>query len=281
MQIDSLKYFYEVATIKSISKVAQESHISQSALSQQLLKLEKKLGVILLNRSNKGVELTKEGEILLKYSEEILLAYNHLIDELDNLEKEDNLISIESESLAANYLLGKTISEIIKIFKDYEVNLSHSYGRESKINLIHNKVQIVVGNEKIEEGNLISTYVGSDKIVGIVGNQFLGEVNENTPLVIFKDSLIEKYIEESKNRKVLVKSTSVPTVKQVIKGNNCIAYLPRICIQDELDRGIFLIAEDNVCEYPFYLTYKKDIKRSVKLKINVISTKLQYILKLK
>lgn len=279
MQIDSLKYFYDVATMKSISKVAQESHISQPALSQQLLKLEKKLGVTLLNRSNKGVELTKEGEILLKYSEEILLAYDHLIDELRNWEKEDNLINVESESISANHLLGKAVSEIIKTFKSYELNLYHNCNGESKINLIHNKVQIIVGNEKIEEENLISTYVGSDNIVGVVGKQFIGEVTSNTPIVSFKDSLLDRCGNKSQRNKVLVTSTSLPTIKEVLKSNACLAYLPKICVQDELERGTLRIIENNVLEYPFYLTYKKDIKRPVKSKINVISTKLQYILK--
>ncbi|MDU2995206.1 MAG: LysR family transcriptional regulator, partial [Clostridium sp.] len=37
MHIENLRFFYEVAKAKSISTVAKSSHISQSALSQQLL----------------------------------------------------------------------------------------------------------------------------------------------------------------------------------------------------------------------------------------------------
>ena len=67
MHIDSLNYFYQVANSKSISTVAKNSHISQSALSQQIAKLENKLNVKLFTRTNKGVSLTPEGEILFKY----------------------------------------------------------------------------------------------------------------------------------------------------------------------------------------------------------------------
>ena len=82
MHIDSLNYFYQVANSKSISTVAKNSHISQSALSQQIAKLENKLNVKLFNRTNRGVSLTPEGEILFKYSETILNAYNKMQEEL-------------------------------------------------------------------------------------------------------------------------------------------------------------------------------------------------------
>ena len=84
MHIDSLNYFFQVANSKSISTVAKNAHISQSALSQQISKLENKLNVQLFNRTNKGVSLTSEGEILFKYAESILNSYNKMQEELLN-----------------------------------------------------------------------------------------------------------------------------------------------------------------------------------------------------
>ena len=83
MHIEYFDYFYKVAKLKSISKVAKNIHISQSALSQQIQKLEDSLGYKLLERSNKGVELTEMGEIVLKYSENIIKVYENMMEELD------------------------------------------------------------------------------------------------------------------------------------------------------------------------------------------------------
>ena len=58
-------YFYEVAELKSISKVSNNLHISQPALSHQLSSLEKQLGVTILERSNRGVKLTEQGKIYI------------------------------------------------------------------------------------------------------------------------------------------------------------------------------------------------------------------------
>ena len=107
MNLESLRLFHNVATLKSISKVAAASHISQSALSQQLSKMEEKLGVTALIRSNKGVELTEEGKIINDYANEILSTYNRLIEELDKIHSEKNSLIIETTCLSGYYILSK------------------------------------------------------------------------------------------------------------------------------------------------------------------------------
>jgi DNA-binding transcriptional LysR family regulator len=68
MNINALKYFRRVVDSKSISKVSQNSFISQSALSQMIQRLESEIGYQLLKRSNKGVSLTDMGAVVYKYS---------------------------------------------------------------------------------------------------------------------------------------------------------------------------------------------------------------------
>ena len=63
------KVFYHVAKSLSFSDAAQELFISQSAVSQSVKVLERRLGQTLFTRSTKKVALTKEGEILFKHIE--------------------------------------------------------------------------------------------------------------------------------------------------------------------------------------------------------------------
>ena len=82
MNIEYLRFFYEVASVKSISKVANNSHISQPALSQQIHKLEDNLGYKLLDRSNKGVQLTEAGKIVEKYAKNITMEQECIMYDL-------------------------------------------------------------------------------------------------------------------------------------------------------------------------------------------------------
>ena len=63
------KVFYYVATSLSFSEASKQLYISQSAVSQSIKTLEKKLEQPLFIRSTKKVQLTPEGEILLKHIE--------------------------------------------------------------------------------------------------------------------------------------------------------------------------------------------------------------------
>ena len=61
MRLDYLKIFCDVARCRSFSEAAQMNHVSQSAVSQVVLQIEKRLGVQLLDRSTRPLQLTPEG----------------------------------------------------------------------------------------------------------------------------------------------------------------------------------------------------------------------------
>lgn len=66
MEFRQLQYFLAVAEEGQITKAAKRLHLTQPPLSQQLILLEKELGVQLLERSKKQIRLTEAGRILQK-----------------------------------------------------------------------------------------------------------------------------------------------------------------------------------------------------------------------
>jgi LysR family nitrogen assimilation transcriptional regulator len=72
MDIRELRYFTHVATLGSFNRAAAQLNVAQPALSRQLKKLEEELGVKLLIRNGRGVELTEAGSILLSQAEALL-----------------------------------------------------------------------------------------------------------------------------------------------------------------------------------------------------------------
>lgn len=172
MHIDSLRYFYDVAIAKSISTVAKQSHISQSALSQQLLKLESKLDVKLLNRSNKGVNLTAEGEILFKHCETILNTYNKMENELISSNFKKNHISIEGIESISSTFLPIAITKLKSSFPDYTINLKSLHCCTSS-NLINNICDIYLCYKRPEDyEGLIINELGNESIVLVSHSSF-------------------------------------------------------------------------------------------------------------
>src|SRR6266567_1141698 len=72
MEIHQLRYFCAVAEAGSFSRAAEQSHISQPSLSQQILKLEDELGARLFDRLGRSVRLTELGKTFLPRARSVL-----------------------------------------------------------------------------------------------------------------------------------------------------------------------------------------------------------------
>ena len=72
MLLRQIKYFVTVVDTGSFTEAAEECFISQSAISQQILSLEKELGVQLLVRSTRRFTLTEPGKYLYSHGKKLL-----------------------------------------------------------------------------------------------------------------------------------------------------------------------------------------------------------------
>ncbi len=100
----SLRVFEAVARHLSFTSAANELHVTQAAVSHQVKKLEKWLGVTLFLRLNRSIKLTKEGEA---YAEPLTEAFNALTAATEAILKNNGPQSINIatfDSIAANWL---------------------------------------------------------------------------------------------------------------------------------------------------------------------------------
>src|SRR6266849_3096825 len=72
MELHRLRYFCAVAETGSFSRAAEQSHVSQPALSQQIMKLEGELGARLFDRLGRSVRLTDVGKTFLPRARSVL-----------------------------------------------------------------------------------------------------------------------------------------------------------------------------------------------------------------
>lgn len=282
MRIASLEYFYEVAQLKSISKVSSNLHISQPALSHQLSKLEKELNAKLFERSNKGVELTPKGRILYAYAKQILLLHDNLIKDMEDDDNKKKEIKINILNSHANFLLEHVIRDMGKIFKNLSVSISSKMDCNEKALLLHNSADIVVGCKKIDDSDLISNYIGSDKLILVSKYNIDCESIKDIPIALLEDSsnITIKDVERLHNIKVSLKTDSIDVIKSYLKNNNVAAIVPQIAVEKELVDGKFvrLCSKDYEFDYDLFMTYRKDIDLDLRKKLKIFKQGLENIL---
>ena len=115
VNLNALRTFLYVATSNSFLDASNKLVVSQPAISKSIKNLEEQLNTSLFFRGNKGICLTPNGEILLKYVQEayntLLAAERMLVHE--NNTKEGTLVIGAQSHIVRYYLLSK-LSEFKK-----------------------------------------------------------------------------------------------------------------------------------------------------------------------
>lgn len=85
MDIRNLKYFLAIAEAPSLSAASSVLGVAQPSLSQNVRKMEDELGVILLDRSPRGIRLTEEGQVLYEHARRIVADMDRCVADIREL----------------------------------------------------------------------------------------------------------------------------------------------------------------------------------------------------
>ena len=186
----SLLVFITVVEKKNFTRAADTLHMTQPAISQYIKNLERNLETKLLDRSNKYVQLTKSGEIVYHYANEIIGLYTkmqNLVD--DTMNKASGNLAIGASYTFGEYVLPHIIAYLQKQYP-----------------LI--KPKITIANTK-----RISEWVANRQLdIGIVD----GEIpHNNLSMEAFADDLM--YIVTAANSPY--KDQNIPTISDLNNNN--------------------------------------------------------------
>lgn len=109
MNIEDFRYISTIARLGRFSSAAQALFISQPALSQRVKYIEKEYGITLFSRSAKGVDLTEDGAIFVKFANEILDSESCLRQHLETRRK----IAVEKIRVGTSQLLNTYIFDLL------------------------------------------------------------------------------------------------------------------------------------------------------------------------
>ncbi len=141
------KVFYYVASSLSFSEASKKLYISQSAVSQSIKTLEKKLGQSLFIRSTKKVQLTPAGSLLLKHIEPAMNLISRGESQLlDSSTLGLGQLHIGASDTICRYFLVPYLKEFHKKFPNVPIKVTNATSIQCVELLDQRKVDLIVTN---------------------------------------------------------------------------------------------------------------------------------------
>lgn len=209
------KVFYYVALSLSFSEASKHLFISQSAVSQSIKTLERKLDQKLFIRSTKRVQLTPEGEILLRHIEPAMNLIQRGEAQLTDAAKTGGQIRIGASDTICRYFLVPYLERFHKEFPHVHIKV-----------LNQTSIRCV---ELLETGQV-------DLIVVNYPNSYLSNVSSIKKIRTFQDIFIaNQAFSELKDRKLSFKELSQYPILMLDRKSTTSEFLHRLFLQHQLD----------------------------------------------
>lgn len=209
------KVFYHVASTLSFSEASKELFISQSAVSQSIKTLERKLDQPLFIRSTKRVQLTPEGEILFRHIEPAMHFIRRGEAQLLDAATTGGQIRIGASDTICRYFLVPYLERFHKEFPTAHIKVVN----QTSIKCV----------ELLESGQV-------DLIVVNYPNNYLSNVSSIKKIADFQDVFIANHaFEQLKGKKLDYRQLSQYPILMLDKQSTTSEFLHRLFQQHQLD----------------------------------------------
>lgn len=239
MTIDtiSLQCFIASAETGSFTKAAARVGRTQSAVSQQVAKLENLLGKILFKRS-KNLELTSDGEIFLNYANQIFSLHNEAVDRFKEPELKGEVRFGIPDDFASVFLY-QVLSEFISIHPNISLHIECDLTMNLYENFNKKKLDLVLLKMPRPKDVDFSTELSSEKLCW-VGNQKIIKNAKALPLVlspkpcVYRKAAIEALNEKEIKWRIAFSSHSYSGIIAAVKAGLGLTILPHKMIPKDL-----------------------------------------------
>lgn len=283
-----LKTLLAVDEYGSFTKAAEMLSLTQPAVSQQIKSLEQDFKILIFDKRKKKLELTKEGELLLRYAKRVDLLTNNLINTFSTIKKnmplKNTLVVGVTHTLESN-IIAKAIAQYTSENDAFHVRLISDSANNlyQKMKIYEIDICIITGN--INDPNFSFIPLDKDTLGVTISNENPSSSNESISL---KELKSEKLILRSKNSdtrllfeshlltrnddisnfNVILELDNVEVIKDLVRDNFGVSILSRKSCLSEIKKNKFkfLTIEGIDMTRQINLYFHKDFQYQLELK---------------
>ncbi len=247
-----------VCETKNYTKSAMLLNLTQPAISQHIKSIETELGIKIFNRSEKTIQLTQEGAIVLKYAKRIKTLYSSIITAIEDEKRNVKSLAVGVTPTAENNIISEVLAKYaaekgnihIKIISDTIKNLY------DKLKTYEIDIAILEGS--IVDSNFNSILLDTDYLVLAVSNDnplskksivTLAELKKQNLILRLPGSgtrtLFESHLkshnESIQSFHVTLEVDNITTIKDLVEHNFGVSILAKSVCENEIKKGKFKI----------------------------------------
>lgn len=242
------KVFYHVAKSLSFSDAADALFISQSAVSQSIKTLERRLNQTLFIRSTKRVALTKEGELLLKHIEPAINLISRGENQLCADPKSGIQLRIGASDTICRYYLVPYLNKFHKQYPNIHIKVSNGTSFQCAKLLERNEVDVIVTNspnsalnntmEIIPVKEFRDIFIANKDAFPLNGRKITLEELQHYPILMLENRsttsiyLHNLFLENSLDLVPAIELSSNDLLIDLAKIGLGIAFIPDFCITE-------------------------------------------------
>lgn len=248
-----LQLFYNVVEYGSYSLAAEKLFMTQPALSLQIKSLEKKLGVILLERKGNKMQLTQGGELVYKYAAGLLRLDEQLrLSVQEFVSGNVGHVSINSNRPIGRYLLPNSILRFIQHYPSVEITTSIDNSDQVSRNVQEEKADIgfiAMADGQVPPDNLEKTLIYSDYWVLVCApespwiklhNKSIYDMTKEAALIgslpkTAHGKIIDEHLRRTGlNYDIKLRLDDIESIKIAVLSRVGISFLPKVTVEREL-----------------------------------------------
>lgn len=252
MDLDQLQLFRDIAQTRSISRGAALNGLTQSAASQAVQEMERRLGVQLLDRSRRPLVVLPAGQLLYDFARDVLRRRQDLLAQLEELKNEPG----RAVRIAAIYSVG--LNQMSRLEEEFRrrmpgVRIEVSYLRPEKVYQAVAEDRVDLGLVSYpastrevaalpwkEEPMVVACNPGHRlagryriSVTELAGEAFIG-FDEDLPI----SREIEKFLREHGVRvQVPLRFDNIQSMKEALRLEPAVSILPLPMLEDDIAEG--------------------------------------------
>ncbi|HVF88342.1 MAG TPA: LysR family transcriptional regulator [Pyrinomonadaceae bacterium] len=252
MEFTQLEFFLRVVEEGSFSKAADRVFRTQPAVSIAIRRLEEEIGAPLFDRSQKTPTLTEAGQIVHDYAGRIIALRDQAreaVSELNTLQR--GRVRVGANESTSLYLLPQVIIAFRSRHPKVKVEIYRHVSERLPREVLDRNVDFALMASEPNDRDLEAFPVLNDELVLILNPKHpLAERNAVSIKDLGKESFLAHNVKTASRLKVIeafakshtplnitLELATVETIKRFVQQKIGLAFVPRMCVREELERG--------------------------------------------